>query len=92
MKNNKLLNILLMLLIVYVLYLMKDLWGGVYNKILSILKPFIIGFALAYALNPFLKWMQKKKIPKPIGIGIILLILLAFIIPGTINSSVILLE
>lgn len=79
MKNNKLLNILLMLLIVYVLYLMKDLWGGVYNKVLSILKPFIIGFALAYALNPFLKWMQKKKIPKPIGIGIILLILLAFV-------------
>ncbi|MBO6195113.1 MAG: AI-2E family transporter [Bacilli bacterium] len=80
MKNNKLLNILLMLLIVYVLYLMKDLWGGVYYKLIAILKPFIIGFALAYALNPFLRWMQSKKIPKGISIAIIILIVLAFIV------------
>ena len=79
MKNNKLLNVLLILLIVYVLYLMKDLWGGVYYKLIAILKPFIIGFALAYALNPFLKWMQKKKIPKGIGVGIIIIIIVSVI-------------
>lgn len=79
MKNNKLLNLLLMLLIVYVLYLMRDLWGGVYIKLVAILKPFIIGFALAYALHPFLKWMQSKKIPKAIGVAIILLLVVAFI-------------
>ena len=59
MKNNKFLNVLLILLIIYVIYLMRDLWGVVYIKLVAILKPFIIGFALAYALNPFLKWMQK---------------------------------
>ncbi len=80
MKNNKLLNLLMMVLIVYVLYLMKDLWGGVYYKLIAILKPFIIGFALAYALNPFLRWMQSKKIPKGISIVIIILIVLAFIV------------
>ena len=79
MKNNKLLNILLLSLIVYVLYLMRDLWGGVYYKLIAILKPFIIGFALAYSVNPFLRWMQSKKIPKPLGITIIVLIVLAFI-------------
>jgi len=79
MKNNKLLNLLLVLLIVYVLYLMRDLWGGVYYKLIAILKPFIIGFALAYALYPFLKWMQSKKIPKVLGVIIILLIVVAFI-------------
>lgn len=79
MKNNKLLNILLFLLIIYVLYLMKDLWGGVYYKLIAILKPFIIGFALAYAVHPFLKFMESKKIPKGIGILIIILILLIFI-------------
>lgn len=79
MKNNKLLNILLLLLIIYVLYLMRDLWGGVFFKLVAILKPFIIGFALAYALYPFLKWMQSKKIPKVLGVIIILLIVIAFI-------------
>ena len=79
MKNNKLLNLLFMVIIVYVLYLMKDLWGGVYYKLVAILKPFIIGFALAYALNPFLRWMQSKKIPKGIGITIIILIVVSFI-------------
>ena len=78
-KNNKLLNILIMLLIVYVIYLMRNLWGGVFNKILSILKPFIIGFALAYALNPFLRFLKSKKIPKAIGVSIILLIVFLMI-------------
>ena len=79
MKNNKLFNLFLMVLIVFILYLMRDLWGGVYVKLIAILKPFLIGFALAYALNPFLRWMQSKKIPKGVGIAIILLILLLFI-------------
>ena len=83
MKNNKLLNILLILLITYVLFLMRDLWSGVFLKLMAILKPFIIGFALAYAIYPFLKFMERKKIPKTIGILIILLLislLIAFII------------
>ena len=82
-KSNKLLNILILLGIVYLLYLMKDLWGGIVGKIISILKPFIIGFVFAYALYPFLKWLQSKKIPKALGIVIILLIvfgILTFII------------
>ena len=79
MKKNRLLNILLVLLIIYVLYLMSNLWGGLFYKVVAILKPFIIGFSLAYAVYPFLKFMQSKKIPKPIGIFIILLIIIAFI-------------
>ncbi len=79
MKKNKLVNILLVLLIVFVLYLMKDLWGGVYNKLISILTPFIIGFALAYAVNPFLRYLQKKGVPKVLGIALILLVVLAFL-------------
>lgn len=83
--TNKLLNILLILLIVYVMYLLRNLWGGVFIKIKSILKPFIIGFVLAYAIYPFLKYMQSKKIPKGIGIIIVLLILLGIITYIVIN-------
>ena len=81
--NKKLINILLILLIAYVLYLMSDLWLGVFLKIMVVLNPFIVGFALAYGLSPFLKFLQKKKIPKPLGItiiGVIIFALLAFII------------
>ena len=81
-KNNKILNILMIIGIIYLLYLMRDLWGGVVIKLIAIFKPFIIGFVLAYAFYPFLKWMQKK-IPKWLGIVIILLIvfgILAYII------------
>ena len=63
---------------------MRDLLGGVYVKLLAIFKPFIIGFILAYAFYPFLRWMQKK-IPKWLGITIILLILLGIIAYIVIN-------
>ena len=78
MNKNRLFNVLLILGIVYLLYLMRNLWGDVVLKVLAIFKPFIIGFVLAYAFYPFLKFMQKK-IPKWLGIVIILLIVLGII-------------
>ncbi len=77
--NYKSLNILIILAIVYVLFLMRDLWIGVFFKVLAVLKPFIIAFAMAYAVYPFLKWLQSKKIPKFFAILIILVILALFI-------------
>ena len=77
--NYKSLNILIILAIVYVLFLMRDLWIGVFFKILAVLKPFIIAFAMAYAIYPFLRWLQSKKIPKFFAILIILVILALFI-------------
>lgn len=78
--NYKMINVLIALSIVYILFLMKDLWTGVFFKILAILKPFIFAFAIAYAVYPFLKWLQSKKIPKFLAILIILIILILFII------------
>ena len=77
--NYKSLNILIILAIVYVLFLMRDLWIGVFFKVLAVLKPFIIAFAIAYAIYPFLRWLQSKKIPKFFAILIILVILALFI-------------
>ena len=47
MKKNRLLNILMIIGIVYLLYLMRDLWGDLVVKLIAIFKPFIIGFILA---------------------------------------------
>lgn len=77
--NYKMVNLLIILTIVYILFLLKDLWCGVFFKVLAILKPFIFAFAIAYALNPFLKWLEKKKIKKPLGIIIIMVLLILFL-------------
>jgi predicted PurR-regulated permease PerM len=63
---------------------MRDLWVGVFIKLIAIFKPFIIGFVLAYAFYPFLKFLQKK-LPKWLGVTIILLIVLGIIAYIVIN-------
>lgn len=77
--NYKMINILLVLLIVYILYLLRDLWGGVFYKVLSVLKPFIVAFVIAYALHPFVKWLESKRVPKGLSVIIIVILLLLFI-------------
>lgn len=77
--NYKLINIMLILIIFYLLFLLKDLWLSLSIKIYQILKPFIIAFALAYAINPLFKWLQDKNIPKSLSILIIVIIMIIFI-------------
>lgn len=78
--NYKMINALLFLTIIYVLFLLKDLWAGVFFKILEVLKPFIFAFAIAYALHPFLKWLESKGIPKPISVIIIIILVILFLV------------
>ena len=47
--NYKWLNFLIILITLYFLYLLRDFGKNIYDVIINILKPFIIGFVLAYA-------------------------------------------
>ena len=79
LKNKldyKLINIALIALIVFLLYQTGNLWIGLTNKVIQIVLPFLFAFALAYALHPFLQKMQNKKVPKWLGITIIVAIIL----------------
>ena len=81
--NYKLVNFSLITLIIFLLYQTGSLWTGVLNKIFEIAFPFLFAFAIAYALYPFLQKMEDKKIPKWLGITIIIgiiLLLVSFII------------
>lgn len=78
--NFKLVNVLLVLLIVSILYWINGFWVGLILKIVEILFPFIIGFAVAYALYPVKKWLISNGIPKWLSVGIIYFILLGFIV------------
>jgi predicted PurR-regulated permease PerM len=59
----------------------------------SVLVPFIIGFGIAYILAPPVDFLEKKKIPRPIAILVLLLpliaifpLLLFFIVSGLISE------
>lgn len=82
LKNKldyKLVNIALVALIIFFLYQTGNLWTGVLGKLIEIVLPFLFAFGIAYAIHPFLKVMQDKKIPKWAGITIIIVIILLFI-------------
>lgn len=69
--NYKLLNFLLGLAVVVLLYLIRDLWIGIVSKIFSILAPFIVAFAIAYAIYPLCKKLQNAGLPKWLSIFLI---------------------
>ncbi len=77
--NYKLVNLALIVITIFFLYKTGNLWMGVTNKIIGILMPFLFAFAFAYAFYPFLQFLEKKKIPKGIGVFIIVLLLLLLI-------------
>lgn len=75
----KLVNITLMILSIYLIYQTKDFWVGLLSLISKVALPFLIAFALAYAVYPLVRGLNKKGIPKVLSICIVLFILIAII-------------
>lgn len=83
LKNKldfKLINLCLIALLIYLMYHTGNLWMGVFGKIFDILFPLAVSFVIAYSLYPFLKFMMKHKIPKTLGIIIIIAIIIGVIV------------
>ena len=76
----KLINIALIAIICFFIYQSGDLWLGILDKILKIVLPLLAGFAIAYALYPILETLVKHKVPKGLGVGIIIITLIAIIV------------
>lgn len=76
----KLINIALIAVICFFIYQASPLWLGILDKILKIVLPLFAGFVIAYALYPILEVLKDKKIPKGLGVGIILFVLIAIIV------------
>lgn len=77
--NIKLINLVLIAILIWVLVATSDFWLWSINKVIEILFPFVVAFSLAYIAYPFLKTMEKKGIPKWLGVGIIITILIGFV-------------
>ena len=78
--NYKLINILLVVTIICLIYFVRGLWLGIFNKIIAIFFPFVVGFAISYAIYPHCKKLEDYGVPKWLAMGIIYFIILGFLI------------
>ncbi|MFV0274714.1 MAG: AI-2E family transporter [Bacilli bacterium] len=85
--NYKLVNISLLLIIIILLSYSANTIINVFNMILTLTLPFILGFALAYGLTPFVKALEKKKIPKNLAVILVIFIFL-FLFVGVLVLSI----
>ena len=69
--NFKLLNILILALIAYIGILTFNVWGAIIAKIIAIIKPFLIAFAIAYAFYPIVKKLRKKGLSNTLSVTIV---------------------
>ena len=69
--NYKLLNILILAAIIYIGILTSNLWLGAIKKIISILIPFVVAFAIAYSFYPIVKKLKKKGLSNGISVAIV---------------------
>jgi predicted PurR-regulated permease PerM len=72
----------LMLLVLWLvlLYLVLPPILAVVYSVRSILLPFVLGLALAYAANPVINWLEKRKVPRPVSALVFLLAMLGAIV------------
>ena len=78
--NYKLVNVLLVVAIICLIYVIKGLWMGIASKLLAVTLPFIVGFAVSYAIYPYSKKLEGCGLPKWLAIGILYFILIGFVI------------
>lgn len=78
--NYKLVNILVIVAIVYLLYLVRGLWLGVLAKIVAVILPFVVGFAVSYAIYPYCKKLENCGFPKWLAMGVIYFIIIGFLV------------
>ena len=58
--NYKLLNILIFALIIYLGILTYGVWGSIISKLISIIMPFIVAFAIAFSFYPLVRKLREK--------------------------------
>lgn len=79
--NWRYVNILVLLLIIYMVYVLSPLWGSIFSRIFYAFLPIIIAFIVAFIFNPLISYVERKiKIPRIIIILLIYTILIAFVL------------
>jgi len=77
--NYKIINLTALMLLLYISFSNIGLWWNVLCNIISVLAPFIIAFAFAYALVPILDFLTSKGIKKGLAATIIIIAIILII-------------
>lgn len=77
--NFKLLNLLILFVIIYIGLNTMDYWWEFISKVFSVLLPFIIAFAIAYALYPIVRKLENKGVRKSLAISIVVVLILGVV-------------
>lgn len=84
MFNNKInygiVNLAALMLLLYIGVTNIGLWIDILGKCISVLAPFIIAFAFAYAFTPLVRWLDKKGLNKGIAITIVVIGLVVIVL------------
>lgn len=70
--NYRIINIAALMLLLYIGVTNISIWWGIFTKCVSVLAPFIVGFAFAYALTPLVRFLDKK-LPRWLALLIVIL-------------------
>ena len=68
----RLVNLALIALTVYLVYKTGHLWMGTIDKILEIIIPFVLAFALAYAMHPFVEKLEDRNVKRWLALTIVI--------------------
>jgi predicted PurR-regulated permease PerM len=86
--DYKLVNIAIIAVIMYLVYHTGNLWVGIFKIIMHICTPFLIGFGVAYAVNPIVLKLRRRGIPKGVSILLVVLLIISlFIFMGYVIST-----
>lgn len=78
--NYKILNLLMIVAIICLLYLINGLWVGIFKKVIAVIFPFLLAFAIAYAIYPLVKKLMSCGCPKWLSVGIVIFISVGFLV------------
>jgi len=78
--NYKLLNLLIIVAIVCLLYWISGLWVGIIDKLIAVIFRFLLSFAIAYALYPFVKKLVNCGFPKWLAVGSVIFIVVGILV------------
>lgn len=74
-----LIRILIMLGIVALIMLTDPVWNSIFSKIRNVLKPFVIGFGIAYVMVPISRFFEKFGIKRQLTVPLILVTTMLFL-------------
>ena len=78
--THTLLNLMIVLVIILLIIATNNLWIGLLNMIWLVSKPFIIGFTIAFVLNPFINYIDKYLKKRGVSVILTYLAVLAILI------------